>query len=819
MKVWNDKRVLVAIASVALALAWVAPGLWGLAIHITDHDTALYYYPLFDFYARALQSGQSFLWVPGMLSGFPAYASQVAGFLDPFNLVIFSFFDGFTGTHIRIFFDIVLTFTFSYLASRSLGISRTASALVGPSFLIAFHTRFISNPLIANTLFLVPLLMYVASGVLDSTLRKRSAIALLGLGVGSTLLAGYTQIVLYALLAAGVYTIVRILLEKRESFRSIVAKGWVICAGIACGILIGLPFIIPALSLLPQSARSESVSYADATRKVVALGDFALIAVPDHFYIPYVTAGRKPLYVGALWNLFAIAALAYVATRFARKKYVPFNESRLAAVGVTALFLLLCSVAYSPLYYLLSKLPLFELFRFPYRFMYVGAFFLALLGAFGFDRFAIFLRERTVRVVLYVALACYAALLGFIIISNILSERIGGTVAEWVHTIASAAGLYSLLGMSKGSEHYAGAIERGISAYRELLSFSDMNILLPTLVLGLSVATMLAFMRQRISNEAFRRSALIVSCATVLMIPVLRYEQFYHPENAGAAPHLALDYANENDVREYRFYSFLANAAVSNAIPPQYKLSEKEMDAVKKLTVRAGVPNYHLHHGMKSIDGYDQFETTDMLTAMEAVGGELYAGYGAGTYEERTQRLLANPGVLAMMGAKYVISGVELRHPRLVLRGEERITDYNLLLRLYEVANPYPIVYMPRVVYGEPHENFMSLYASSSRAFEGEVYLDCELCSKSGGGVIENHIAQNGLHVVDVKGGGYLVLSESYLPGWVASIDGEPVSIVRANGLFMAVYVPSGNHRVRFEYQGLNNELPVLKWLGVVGDI
>jgi hypothetical protein len=46
----------------------------------------------------------------------------------------------------------------------------------------------------------------------------------------------------------------------------------------------------------------------------------------------------------------------------------------------------------------------------------------------------------------------------------------------------------------------------------------------------------------------------------------------------------------------------------------------------------------------------------------------------------------------------------------------------------------------------------------------------------------------------------YMVLTDTFYPGWNATIDGQPTEIFRANYLFRAVHVPSGIHRVRFEY-------------------
>ena len=47
---------------------------------------------------------------------------------------------------------------------------------------------------------------------------------------------------------------------------------------------------------------------------------------------------------------------------------------------------------------------------------------------------------------------------------------------------------------------------------------------------------------------------------------------------------------------------------------------------------------------------------------------------------------------------------------------------------------------------------------------------------------------------------GYLVLSDTFYPGWRATIDGRPTRIYRANSLVRAVAVDSGDHEVEFVY-------------------
>lgn len=51
---------------------------------------------------------------------------------------------------------------------------------------------------------------------------------------------------------------------------------------------------------------------------------------------------------------------------------------------------------------------------------------------------------------------------------------------------------------------------------------------------------------------------------------------------------------------------------------------------------------------------------------------------------------------------------------------------------------------------------------------------------------------------------GVLVLHDTYYPGWVATLDGTAVPILRADTLFRGVEVPAGDHRVVFEYKPLS---------------
>jgi hypothetical protein len=75
-------------------------------------------------------------------------------------------------------------------------------------------------------------------------------------------------------------------------------------------------------------------------------------------------------------------------------------------------------------------------------------------------------------------------------------------------------------------------------------------------------------------------------------------------------------------------------------------------------------------------------------------------------------------------------------------------------------------------------------------------------CGGSGGGG-QAEITEYGTNRIAarVRGeGGFLVFSEVDYPGWRASLDGEPVQLVRADYLLRALCVPAGEHHVEMVY-------------------
>ena len=99
------------------------------------------------------------------------------------------------------------------------------------------------------------------------------------------------------------------------------------------------------------------------------------------------------------------------------------------------------------------------------------------------------------------------------------------------------------------------------------------------------------------------------------------------------------------------------------------------------------------------------------------------------------------------------------------------------------------------------------------------VLLDATGEAEKRGGTGLAQITHDGVNEVIVEAqspdGGWLVLADTYFPGWRVEVDGQPAELLRANFVFRAVRLEPGSHTVRFYYRP--RSFLIGGWLSLIG--
>ncbi len=118
-----------------------------------------------------------------------------------------------------------------------------------------------------------------------------------------------------------------------------------------------------------------------------------------------------------------------------------------------------------------------------------------------------------------------------------------------------------------------------------------------------------------------------------------------------------------------------------------------------------------------------------------------------------------------------------------VVHRAETMPDEMALVRLKEPDFPYDQV---------------ALLADTS-AFD--LAQNTEQAESKDAGTITSYAQERVVVRVETDRPGFLILADSWYPGWATSIDDEATPMYRADYVFRAVAVPSGKHTVVFEYR------------------
>lgn len=580
--------------------------------------------------------------------------------------------------------------------------------------------------------------------------------------------------------------------------------GWIRIAAaiVAFGILIAAIQVLPALELTASSRRGAGLGEVDTLRWslppqallqsiVPALWGDPARSSPDRYWGTGLFDSSLPLllsiHVGAPVLLLSIAGAVAGAARRS------FGPILLAAAGVVLAF-----GRFTPVYSLLvSWVPGGSSVRFPVKWILLSTWIVAVLAADGFD--AVVRNTTARRANARLAVAAAAAAAGLVLLAALW------TLGPGAATFAPAArALLRVPGRISDAVLAAGAVP----ALARSAALASAAILLFIVVLRGAVQPEDGARAPRDGARGTRAVA-AASLAVVVLLAGVWGVNPTAPTGVVFERSPLLGAMSEAASGSYRFFGFPRPAGFAFRTPTEEEsgsagLSIDSMAWGMRWDSRTLRNSTYFRSGIRGAFDRQGDARLDLLP-----GAEVARRLGDGIPTDQAARLLSAASVRWVLG--YGDLDVPGLRPAGSISGES-----NFPVRLYEITSSVP---RARVV--EAAAAVGSADEAIERIREGRFDPSTTVLlegTETGVTAVASPevpaaaptVAGSASFVRDLPGEvvirtraekeAWLVLSDTFDPSWSATVDGRRVPILRADGMFRALRVPSGEHEARFTY-------------------
>ncbi len=865
------------LATVVLAAFW--PAILGGIFYFGDIYQL--HYPLRSVYAQELARLALPLWTPNALAGYPLVAEGQLGALYPINLVLHLLLPVPLALNVFVLGHFVIAAIGAYSFARRVGLRRMASLFSGvvyalSGFLIA-HLNHVN--IIACAAWLPWLFLLTDRAVVGvKGYRSLRDWVLLAVVIAMELLAGHPQIALLSLLSAGAYGLY-LIWSTRQSV--------VVCAGLfvplVLGVALAAPQILTTAELTGLSARSGGLDPS-------FFASFSMHpAYLVHLVSPFVLGNPYPAvsvelvgYVGWLPLLLALGSLIVI-----RRQVPPASR----AIGQARFFVALAVVAlilslgrWNPLYMVLARLPVFNLFRVPARYLYLFTFGVAVLAGTGLDALLSGNRRPlegddgnlalvvmlAIEVAVSVGIALTLSLDGLLEAWRWLPVALGILAAAWIAGSLLLKGTHSLLwgtlalvlviiDLGAFGAVYSRTYNQTISLAEfaeepRSLAFFRSTEGVYRVYTQEQIVPVLSVMRESMYpnlslihglsavNGQFplvpRTYTEYVSQMTPGMLnllgvryyaipqvlPVDEESEFYDLENPFALNpvdrQLTIPATLALTLEVESYISHSVDWPDGQAVAELLLTNEEGQESV--FVLRAGWHTAEWAYARSDVLATVRHAQPPIVRSWAARSGFPPEGHAGSVYLSRFR--LAGESKIVSVQVKALVPMAYLRIERLVLVDPQNrkhnlahlmgMGDHTLAYRSEDVAIYENHDALPRAFWvrearavSDDHVALTQLRAHdfdprSVVLLASDESVPAALGSASGA-LVELLTYDNQRIVVRVRSEaeGYLVLADSWYPGWRALVNGQESPIYRADMIFRAVAVPAGESSVEFVYR------------------
>ncbi|GMQ77534.1 MAG: hypothetical protein BMS9Abin02_0022 [Anaerolineae bacterium] len=402
---------------------------------IARGDIFLFFFPYWEAASRAVKAGALPNWNDSLFMGAPLLANSQVGFFYPLNWLVWLFFDTPKALTISIVLHIIVAGVGAYLLGRKcLKLGQIGSLIVAVLFSLGgYFTSQVEHINQLQGMAWLPWFCLVQCGWIrkEFSWRKAASPALaFAILLTFQILAGHTQTTFITLAALLLWSITESILNEKgvgdnrisrklritSFFRRLLFAMLPLIIGGLIALLISSVQLLPTFELISQSTRQGGLPASE----VLSFSLHPLIltrALLPVFEIPIFSEYVAGLPIIAL-------VLAFLAAWYGRGQRGPMIALILMVSG-----LLLALGAFNPIYHVFARLPVFNLFRAPARWLILYTLGASMLAGIGWQYLADSIRGEkesfkisSLRRPLTIALALILILMVWGVISVLLSR-------------------------------------------------------------------------------------------------------------------------------------------------------------------------------------------------------------------------------------------------------------------------------------------------------------------------------------------------------------------------------------------------------------
>ncbi|UCD57216.1 MAG: YfhO family protein [Candidatus Hydrogenedentota bacterium] len=724
---------------------------------IAGLDIVSHIYPLRSLTFSLLSKRELPLWNPYIFCGMPLLAQVQSAAFYPLNLLHLLLPAG-LAINWNIFLHLVLAGLFMYLYLHGLGLrvaGCTAGALGYMAGALPLNYIYAGHVSHLNSIAWIPALFFTVHMMADEPKYGKRHWYLCSLVVAMLLLGGHPQLVEYGLLCVFAYMLVRPKARVGEKIvSSIVSRCALLAAAVALGAMICSVQLVPALEFSRHSDRASRLPLEYVGADSMPPEKMLTFLVPDFFgnaaegnHWGRASAWESTAFVGTV--LLLCVPLSF---RFPDRR-------TLAALAVVLLFsILLAAGTFMPLYRVLYGLiPGFGRFRNPARFLVISSFSLAALGGIGVDIACSNDKDMyKLRIRYAVGLAAFACVLGLVAVSLKFSNPESGLLRAMISAWSDAR-----VARSVGADLIcANAATAVITA--TVVSCMTAMILLAAAVVRIPLWVPKAFLLVLVSADLwFFGHKLIFTLPSQAYTLPSHLAAFLKEGSAGYRVGMQGHFPGRNAADRAMLYGLHNAFGYEAQIPGRYAayLANALPQYNHPLAVSFSQRIPHLESAALRLLGVRfpvRMPEEEPFTHRYPM---IYQGGGFAVYEA------GNALARAFLVSSVIAAG---DRDALELLRSDRFDPAAAVIVPEDTALPFPVV-----PHGESAGDAVFKHDEPARV------------------VIETSAPENSL----------LVLTDTFFPGWRATVDGVPAEIIRADYMFRAVAVNGGRHVVEFEYR------------------